>query len=790
MKKRVLSTLLAIAMMLSLVPFAVLAEDYQSITIGEEFLVELEPNTSVWRQFVPETTSTYCIASFDPDVVDPICKVYDSEMNLIAENDDGEGTNFNFAIELAAGETYYFEFCEFESNDAGNYSVKLTYAMPTDIWLDEYSLKTYVGHAFVMTYGSYPYDVPAHLTWTSSDNSVATVDENGLVTCVGKGTTTITVSVGELWDSCVLDVKDNDPIYLNDVKTVTFVPKEQRETAQTFCFVPEESGTYRMYSYDIVSTPPEPKVDPRVWVRGVFRDELAYNDDGGEDVNVDVQCRLEAGKPYFFEIEPYDCEAAGEIKVTLEKCIPAESISIDCGDLVVVEGTDMDIYTTFSPENCAYEDYVCTSSDTSVVRIEGKTAYFVGGGEATITVTSEYGLTDSISVIVEPVTEIFVDTTYTLDCYGDEYFAEGVYKFTPTESGVYRFESFNIVGGWDPRIELQDSAESLRNGDDNGDSTNFMLDNELIADKTYYIIISADSAEISEDGAVDFKVTKLDESNFPTLPLDTAVEITTDCDGANTYLVFTPNLSGVYRFSSSYDESESHDTRCSIFDEDWQRIGGDDDGGSSGNYLFEWYLNAGSTYYTNTQFFSSTERGTHYIYAEYTGDIIIESTPVADLLLVGDETATIEVDILIKNANDTDNPTLFVVDNGEYNTYENLSFDTVSGDTYEVKYTFSKDDFSDGENSRTFAFGVTVDGNLYYTNKFTVNYSSASILLGDVNADGTVDQVDYLLVRRSCFNTYALSEAETMRADVNADGEIDQLDYLCIKRISFGTYKA
>ena len=63
-------------------------------------------------------------------------------------------------------------------------------------------------------------------------------------------------------------------------------------------------------------------------------------------------------------------------------------------------------------------------------------------------------------------------------------------------------------------------------------------------------------------------------------------------------------------------------------------------------------------------------------------------------------------------------------------------------------------------------------------------------IIGDVDADGKVDSVDYLLVKRACFNTYDLSDDDALRADVNEDEIIDSTDYLLIKRIAFGTYIA
>lgn len=64
------------------------------------------------------------------------------------------------------------------------------------------------------------------------------------------------------------------------------------------------------------------------------------------------------------------------------------------------------------------------------------------------------------------------------------------------------------------------------------------------------------------------------------------------------------------------------------------------------------------------------------------------------------------------------------------------------------------------------------------------------IILGDVNNDKKVDSVDYLLVKRSCFNTYTLSDDEIVRANVDKSERIDSVDYVLIKRIVFGTYTA
>ncbi len=60
--------------------------------------------------------------------------------------------------------------------------------------------------------------------------------------------------------------------------------------------------------------------------------------------------------------------------------------------------------------------------------------------------------------------------------------------------------------------------------------------------------------------------------------------------------------------------------------------------------------------------------------------------------------------------------------------------------------------------------------------------------LGDVNNDGSINQYDYILVKRHYFVTRVLTDDEMARADVNKDGKVDQFDYIPIPRRYFGTY--
>ncbi len=61
-------------------------------------------------------------------------------------------------------------------------------------------------------------------------------------------------------------------------------------------------------------------------------------------------------------------------------------------------------------------------------------------------------------------------------------------------------------------------------------------------------------------------------------------------------------------------------------------------------------------------------------------------------------------------------------------------------------------------------------------------------ILGDCNFDGSINQYDYIYVKRFHFKTLEFSAAQMLAADVNEDGDVDQYDYILIKRHHFGTY--
>ena len=93
-------------------------------------------------------------------------------------------------------------------------SCKVTVVQPvTSISLNKASLSMEALSTYQLTATAYPNDAyDKSVKWESSDNSVATVSENGLVTAVGKGTATIkatSTAVSSVSRSCTVTVTNN-----------------------------------------------------------------------------------------------------------------------------------------------------------------------------------------------------------------------------------------------------------------------------------------------------------------------------------------------------------------------------------------------------------------------------------------------------------------------------------------------------------------------------------------------------------------------------------------------------
>lgn len=91
----------------------------------------------------------------------------------------------------------------------------------------------YVGTVITLKCEANPEDILNNLLWTSSDEEIAVIDDNGKLTVVGTGTTIVTVTNGMLTDSIiVIGVEKEEPTGENETVTEPMLP----------IFVPDGNG--------------------------------------------------------------------------------------------------------------------------------------------------------------------------------------------------------------------------------------------------------------------------------------------------------------------------------------------------------------------------------------------------------------------------------------------------------------------------------------------------------------------------------------------------------------------
>ena len=219
------------------------------------------------------------------------------------------------------------------------------------------------------------------ITWTTDDDEVATVDENGKVTAVGAGETTITAKVGSF-------------TLTTDVEVV--VPIEKIELNETSI----EMLPTQEKNLSVIITPNDTTEDTTVRWESNNPDVVSVDNNG-------VISALEPGNATITATVG-SFSVSAEVKVL----IPIDNIVISNSDVRLNKGGTEILTIQVYPEN-AEEDTTVTweSSNTNVATIDsnGKVTA-VGRGNAIITGTLENGMSVETTVnVIVPITSVTLD---------------------------------------------------------------------------------------------------------------------------------------------------------------------------------------------------------------------------------------------------------------------------------------------------------------------------------------------------------------------------------------------
>lgn len=204
------------------------------------------------------------------------------------------------------------------------------------------------------------------LAWTSSDESVATVDETGTVTAVAAGEAEITAAVKdtEMQDVCVITVK----VSAKELKVPDTMEVKLNDTDETAIEAKCEPEDASNISFDFASSD----------------EEVATVDKDGK-----VQI-LQPGECDITTTLMQDGEKVTEKTTHVKAFYEVESITLDSNEGKLTVGNSHTIKATVAPEEVAAETTIeWSSSNEKVATVDenGKVTA-IAAGEATITATA------------------------------------------------------------------------------------------------------------------------------------------------------------------------------------------------------------------------------------------------------------------------------------------------------------------------------------------------------------------------------------------------------------------
>ncbi len=270
----------------------VLAEEpvsYPTLLMNTPMVVNSKDDTVYL--FVPEETGTYVIGSYDENGSDPRVTVYEGSVeNPINEFDDDDGgVNYNFRLEMVmtAGVAYYVDPYVGGHNESFIMEIGLSTAAE-GVVANEDTLEVYPTQHKRLYHRLTPIGAAAiPVTWSSADESIATVDGEGWVTGVAEGKTTVTVAIaGGGSDTVEVTVKPNPPVQWIQIEGDSYRPFYVGQTNQKM-----EVSFFPYYSLPLPHSwssdaPDVVEVDPATG-------ELTFKKAGSANISVTIDPSVE-----------------------------------------------------------------------------------------------------------------------------------------------------------------------------------------------------------------------------------------------------------------------------------------------------------------------------------------------------------------------------------------------------------------------------------------------------------------------------------------------------------------
>lgn len=221
-----------------------------------------------------------------------------------------------------------------------------------------------------------------NITWSSTKQSVATVNDHGLVTAIAEGRTTIKARVGGKTSACIVTVSkefvDVTSITL-DKTSLSLIKGESETLAAT---VIPTNATHNKVSW-------------------------TSSDTGVATVNSEGKVSAIANGSATITAQVDDVKATCDVTVT----VPIESIILDKTELSLTKGQSETLIATIIPNDATESTVSWGTTNSYIASVENGKVTAMGGGKATITAKAGGKVASCIVTVTVPVESVTLNYT-------------------------------------------------------------------------------------------------------------------------------------------------------------------------------------------------------------------------------------------------------------------------------------------------------------------------------------------------------------------------------------------
>ena len=512
--KRTVSVILAFLMIMGMIPLSVLAagEDYEQIRLDETKSANiLNAGDKAIFKFIPDEKGYYSFFSSGDD--DTYGYIYNENMEQLAYNIyGGEGSNnFKVTYEMTAGTVYLLAARYYGKDKTGSFDVSVSKtALATEISIVG-SLKGYIGTSDYLSVSATPENsFYGEITWSSSNEDIATVDQSGQITYKAVGTATVTAkSKTDLIATCEVTVSEPGTLYEN---TPCRVEINEINEKKAFYFTPSEDGRYTFYCDNYLYSD--------TYIGGASI--MLCNSENNYSIASASSCltyTLQKEKTYLiYTSYPYESTASYDL-IAIKAVSPAAVMLLDKSTVELYPNTNTynSLSIKFDPWYADCGNVTWTSGDDSVVSIKhhftsssGQQLYYGCSfepksiGKTTVTAAAERGKSAQYTVVVKDYENISLGETKAAVI--DSEYERILFRFIPDEDGYYSFSS--EAGSYTHGEILDENLNELAASD--WDS-NFKVNCKMTAGTTY--ILEARYNDGRNIGSFNVTVSKADLAN-------------------------------------------------------------------------------------------------------------------------------------------------------------------------------------------------------------------------------------------------------------------------------------